>query len=371
MTNTFVVVAIDKLHISNFLERSKNHLLIDVRSPKEYTHAHLPGAINVPIFDDEERRVIGTIYKQQSRQLAIKEGLQFFGLKMREIVEQVEAVVERRLQNADVEKQSPTTHLKAEIYIYCWRGGMRSGAMAWLLQLYGFNVHLLAGGYKSYRRWSLEQLSGPHQLNVLGGFTGSGKTEVLKQLQTNGACIIDLEELAGHKGSAFGNLEQFPQPSQEMFENRLAYALYEHYLKAETTPFIWIEDESQRIGLINIPQPFWLNMRRSPVYFLDIPFEERLHHLVKEYGSYPKEALINGIQRIAKRLGGLETKNALQYVEEGNIKDCFTILLKYYDKVYLKGLHNRSDLSSLLTSINCETVTHSNANILLTPYSTA
>jgi tRNA 2-selenouridine synthase len=265
---------------------------------------------------------------------------------------------------------SGSRNQKPELFIYCWRGGMRSGAMAWLLELYGFKVHLLAGGYKSYRRWALEQLAAPHDLKVLGGYTGSGKTEVLNQLEAEGVCVIDLEELAQHKGSAFGNMELRPQPSQEMFDNLLAYALYEQYTKTDTTPSIWVEDESQRIGLINLPQSFWLNLRSSPVYFLDIPFDERLAHLVKEYGRYPKEALADGIQRIAKRLGGLEMKLALQHLEAGQMADCFTILLKYYDKVYLKGLHNRSDLSSLLTKINCLAVTSSNATALLTPYST-
>lgn len=362
-------MATDKLHITAFLQQRAQHLVIDVRSPKEYEQAHLPGAVNVPIFDNEERKIIGTIYKQQSRELAIKKGLELFGPKMRGIVEQVEIILDGRLQNADLKKHSPIANLKSDIFIYCWRGGMRSGAMAWLLQLYGFNVHLLAGGYKSYRRWALEQLALPHPLKVLGGYTGSGKTQVLKQLQTEGACVIDLEALAGHKGSAFGNLEQCPQPSQEMFENLLAEALYQQYAKCEV-PQIWVEDESQRIGLINLPQPFWQTMRGAPLFFLDIPFEERLLHLVSEYGSYPKEALANGIERIAKRLGGLETKNALHHLESGDITACFSILLKYYDKLYLKGLHNRTDLSSLLTNINCAAVTNSNATLLSTPYST-
>lgn len=362
-------MATDKLHISTFLQQRANHLVIDVRSPKEYEHAHLPGAVNVPVFDNEERKVIGTIYKQQSRELAIKEGLQLFGPKMRGIVEKVEEISNSKFQIPNEEHAAEIRNQKSEIFIYCWRGGMRSGAMAWLLALYGFKVHLLAGGYKSYRRWALEQLEQPHQLNVLGGFTGSGKTEVLKQLQANGACTIDLEELAGHKGSAFGNMGQQPQPSQEMFENLLAEALHQHYTQFER-PTIWVEDESQRIGLINLPQTFWLYMRCSPVYFLDIPFEERLQHLVKEYGSYPQAALAEGIQRIAKRLGGLETKNALQYLEAGDITACFAILLKYYDKLYLKGLHNRTDLSSLLTKISCSAVTSSNATLLSTLYST-
>jgi len=362
-------VSATKLHITAFLQQSQDQVIIDVRSPKEYEHAHLPGAVSLPIFDNEERKVIGTIYKQQSRELAIKKGLELFGPKMRGIVEQVEAILDGRSQMAGLKNQSPIANLKSEIFIYCWRGGMRSGAMAWLLGLYGFKVHLLAGGYKSYRRWVLEQLAAPHQLKILGGFTGSGKTEVLQQLATEGACVIDLEALAQHKGSAFGNLNRSPQPSQEMFENRLAKVL-SYYYTTSNAPAIWIEDESQRIGQINIPQPFWLTMRRSPVYFIDIPFEERLSYLTQEYGRYPKAALAEGIQRIAKRLGGLETKNALQHLADDNLQACFAILLKYYDKLYLKGLHNRSDLSSLLTKINCSAVTRSNASRLSTPYST-
>ena len=355
-------MATDKLHITAFLQQCSQQIVIDVRSPIEYEHAHLPGAVNVPIFDNEERKVIGTLYKQQSRELAIKKGLELFGPKMRGIVEQVEEISNSKLQ-------IPNEEYPSEIFLYCWRGGMRSGAMAWLLQLYGFKVFLLAGGYKSYRRWAMEQLTFPHQLKILGGFTGSGKTEVLKQLQAEGACVIDLEALAGHKGSAFGNMEQKPQPSQEMFENQLADALYQHYQKPDA-PQIWVEDESQRIGLINLPQPFWQTMRYAPVFFLDVPFEERLTHLVNEYGTYPKEALAQGIQRIAKRLGGLEAKNALQHLEAGDVTACFAILLKYYDKLYLKGLHNRTELSSLLTKINCSAVTNSNATLLSNPYST-
>jgi tRNA 2-selenouridine synthase len=369
LTNTFVLLAIDKLHITAFLQQATPHLIIDVRSPKEYQHAHLPGAVNVPIFDNEERKVIGTIYKQQSRELAIKEGLQLFGPKMRGIVEEVEKMIVDRGQMTVSDGRSPSANLKSEIYIYCWRGGMRSGAMAWLLQLYGFKVRLLAGGYKSYRRWALEQLELPYRLHILGGFTGSGKTDVLKQLQSEGAPVIDLEQLANHKGSAFGNLKLEPQPSQEMFENLLALRLYQHTASHAVPPVIWVEDESQRIGLINIPQSFWLQMRQSPVFFLDIPFEERLQYLVKEYGSHSKETLAEGIQRIAKRLGGLEAKNALQHLAAGDIAACFTILLKYYDKVYLKGLHNRTNLSSLLTKINCTAVTNSNTTTLLRPYS--
>jgi tRNA 2-selenouridine synthase len=290
---------------------------------------------------------------------------------MRSIVEQVESIVECRSQKAESKDQSTIAILQSPIYIYCWRGGMRSGAMAWLLQLYGFKVMLLAGGYKSFRRWSIEQFSYPYQLRILGGFTGSGKTEVLKQLRAQGEAVVDLEGLAQHKGSAFGNLGNTQQPSQEMFENLLALAIHKALQEKESElEAIWIEDESQRIGLNNIPSPFWTNMRNAPVYFLNIPFEERLQHLTEEYGIYSKESLAEGIQRISKRLGGLETKNALQDLEAGNIKGCFRTLLTYYDKFYLKGLHNRAGLTSLLTDIPCSTVSSDNAQALLTLAST-
>lgn len=339
----------EKLLITDFLEQSKAQLVIDVRSPGEYNHAHMPGAVNIPLFTDEERKVVGTAYKQESREKAIKHGLDFFGPKMKNIVEEVERLLSKN--------QGSRT-----VFLYCWRGGMRSGAIAWLLNLYGFRVYLLAGGYKSFRNHVLKTFSFPFSLKVIGGYTGSGKTELLHELQKRGEVIVDLEGLAIHKGSAFGNIDSPKQPTQEMFENLLAMDL----LKLRQEKTVWVEDESQRIGNVNIPGEFWDQLRHSPLYFLDIPFEERLTHICEEYGQYKKEDLQLRIERISKRLGGLETKHALQYLEENNINECFRILLKYYDKLYLKGLHNRKDLASLLTQINCEKVCAANAQ-LLTP----
>ena len=171
--------------------------------------------------------------------------------------------------------------------------------------------------------------------------------------------------MANHKGSAFGNIGLPKQPTQEMFENLLAENLQK--LRSQTNPdsdCIWLEDESQRIGLINIPNEFWKTMRKSPVYFLDIPFEERLKHLVKEYGTLDKKKIIEAIGRIKERLGGLEAKNAITNLESNNTIESFRILLRYYDKWYFKGLHNREGINSLLTMINCESVTTENANRL-------
>ena len=181
---------------------------------------------------------------------------------------------------------------------------------------------------------------------------------VLQELKRVGNPIIDLEGLANHKGSAFGALGEKPQPSQEMFENLLAVELSlineqknTQDLAASTkSTVIYIEDESQRIGLINIPSPLWVNMRKSKVTFIDIPFEERLNYLTTAYGKFENEKLVNAIMRIQKRLGGLETKLAINFLLENNHKECFRILLKYYDKYYDKGLHNRESLTDLLTN---------------------
>lgn len=335
-------MAVTSISIEEFLHLASEHPVIDVRSPSEYIHAHIPEAINVPLFSDEERAVVGTIYKQDSREAAIKTGLDYFGPKMRKIVEQVEMFT------------SNTTHPSEKtILVHCWRGGMRSGGVAWLLDLYGFKVYTLKGGYKAFRNWVLGQFNKEYHLQILGGNTGSGKTYILHELHKKGYQVIDLEGLANHKGSAFGNIGMGDQPSQEMFENMLATSLSK---KAVNNNKIWLEDESQRIGHVNVPAGLWQNMNRSTLYFLNIPFEERLDFLVKEYGKLEKERLVNAIIRIKKRLGGLETKNAVNYLIEDNIKESFRILLKYYDKSYLKSLNKKENMATMLHIIPCQKV---------------
>ena len=331
-------MAIDKTDIENFLKLAGQYPVIDVRSPAEFSHAQIPGAHSLPLFTDEERKEVGTAYKQQSREAAIKIGLDFFGVKMKSMVETAELL------------NSKT------VLVHCWRGGMRSGAVAWLLDMYGFKVYTLAGGYKTFRNWVLKQFDKDYNLKILGGYTGSGKTVVLQELKNKNYPVIDLEGLANHKGSAFGAIGEKPQPSQEMFENLLATELFK---KGSASNETWLEDESQRIGRLLIPNSFWEKMRASPVYFLDIPFEERLNYLVTTYGSFGKTELIESIERIQKRLGGLEAKTAINFINEGNTLESFSILLKYYDKLYQKGLHNRKNYDSLLNIIPCSGVNSS------------
>ena len=307
-------------------ENLSNYLIIDVRSPGEYAHAHIPNAFSLPLFTDEERAAIGTTYKQESREAAIKLGLPFFGTKMQNMIEQVEGWA------AIYEK---TNGKKPIILVHCWRGGMRSAAVAWLLDLYGFKTEQLTGGYKAYRNWVLVQFEKNYTMKVLGGFTGSGKTEILLQLQKSKLPVIDLEGLANHKGSAFGALGQNEQHTQEQFENNLARALLNI---SSQHPYFWIEDESQRIGTNMLPASFFKNLRNSICYFIDIPFESRLQFIAQAYGKFAVADLIAATLRIQKRLGGLETKTAVNLLVENNIEGAFSILLKYYDKVYLKNI---------------------------------
>jgi tRNA 2-selenouridine synthase len=350
-------MAVEKISIETFLALRKTHPVLDVRSPGEFAHAHIPGAYSLPLFTDEERKIVGTAYKQESREKAIKIGLQYFATKMVQIVEIVEEL-------AALRETVVTDDKKKTVLLHCWRGGMRSAGVAWLLDLYGFKVCTLSGGYKVFRRWALQQFEKKYNFKVISGYTGSGKTEMLQALKTRGENVIDLEALACHKGSAFGSLGQSAQPSQELFENMLALQLSE---VGERERRIWIEDESQRIGHINIPAPLYQCKQAMPFYFVDIPFEERLQHIINDYGKFDKEKLMDAIMRIKKRLGSLETKNAINYLLEDDMKNCFSVLLKYYDKWYSKSLLKSGENSAHhINRINCDTVDPAyNASLIL------
>ena len=243
---------------------------------------------------------------------------------------------------------------------------MRSGAVAWLLNLYGFKVYTLAGGYKAYRNHVLKIFELPYRLKILGGYTGSGKTELLQQLEKEGDLVIDLEGIACHMGSAFGSYKMPPQPTQEMFENLLAGELEQKGRLAASRPggFIWMEDESQRIGNLNLPNAIWKALREAPILFLEVAFEKRLNHLVEEYRDCSTEKLAGSVERISKRLGPLETKMTLEHLANGNLTEAFRILLQYYDKRYLKGLNNRENLPGLLSRVPCENVSAENSHLL-------
>ena len=350
-------MAITRVFIKEFLSLAESYPVIDVRSPGEYEHAHIPGAISFPLFSDEERKVVGTAYKQQGKQVAIKHGLGFFGVKLLSMVEKAEAI--SLVEN----KKGDDGNRQHTILVHCWRGGMRSAAIAWLLDLYGFRVYTLTNGYKAYRNWVLQQFEIPYDLVVLGGYTGSNKTALLKQLEKAGEQMIDLERLASHRGSAFGALGMDEQPTQEMFENLLATELHR---KANLSRMLWLEDESRRIGKLIIPTALFEQMRCKSFLFLEVPFEERLRRVLMDYGGYEKMLLQEAIERIQKKLGGLETKKAITFLQEGNTLESFRILLEYYDKCYLKGLNSRQETGGACNKLELQVSdAEKNASVVL------
>lgn len=319
------------INIQEFLELAKTYTVLDVRSPAEYANGCIPGAHNLPLFTNEERAIVGTDYKQISREVAVNKGLDIFGPKMKMLADQAKAIT------------TDKTFL-----VYCWRGGMRSGTIAWLLELYGLKVYILRGGYKAFRKAVLNSFAEERKINILGGKTGAGKTLILKELEDLGEQIIDLEGLAHHKGSSFGSLGEKAQPTQEMFENTLFICLH----KTDTTRTLWVEDESSMIGTKVIPKAFFTRMRNSPVFFMDIPFETRLNYIIEEYGKFDIEEIQKAIERIKKKLGGQHAKTALEAIKVGDLKTAFGICLLYYDKTYDYGLNKRNAESIANYSFN-------------------
>ncbi len=217
-------MAVEKIQIQEFISLSADYPVLDVRSPGEFQHAHIPGAYSLPLFTDQERAIVGTLYKQEGKESAIRTGLDFFGVKMRRMVEEIAQQYQSLMPKGSSYNMNSVSK---PILVHCWRGGMRSAGIAWLLDLYGFKVYTLAGGYKTFRNWVFDQFTDPGPIHILGGYTGSGKTDLLQVIQAQGNNpVIDLEGLAIHKGSAFGAIGLAPQPSQEMFENKLALAFF-------------------------------------------------------------------------------------------------------------------------------------------------
>jgi len=321
--------------VEDFLKRAITLPIIDVRSPGEYEHAHIPGALNLPLFSDEERAEVGTIYKQRSRVQAVQKGLEFVGPKLKEFTK-----FALKLDSK-------------EVLVHCWRGGMRSSAMAWLLGTVDLDCTLLTGGYKAYRNHVLDSFEVPLKIILLGGFTGSGKTEMLYALRDAGEQIIDLEGIANHKGSAFGSLGQVPQPTPEQFENNLSAKLNEF----DKDRIIWVEDESRNVGKIPLPHGLWSQMRVAPLIRVDTSYETRLARLMRDYACYKPEELIPVIKKIEKRLGFDRCKFATEACINGDMDKVARICLDYYDSCYGDQLKDRfgSD-PSRTPSITVETL---------------
>lgn len=319
---------VKKISIETLFEEGEGRILLDARSPAEFEHGYIPNALNLALFSNEERAIVGTAYKKESPEVAMLKGLDFVGLKMRFYVEEAERLAPKK-----------------KIVVHCWRGGKRSGSLAWLLDLAGFDVQVLDGGYKAYRNYILSKFGREFpKMIVLGGYTGSAKTEILYALQAKGEQFLDLEGIAHHKGSAFGSIGQKAQPTTEQFENNL----FEQLSKIDVSKDFWIEDESRSIGRVYIPQQFWERMRARPVLFLKRPIEKRIEHLVKGYVGFADEGLSAAFEKIKKRLGGQHLNAALEALQQNDYKTAASIALKYYDKAYANSLQKRAETCEII-----------------------
>jgi tRNA 2-selenouridine synthase len=299
------------LNPTDFL--SSSDPLLDVRSPGEYESGHIPGAINFPLFSNDERAQVGLCYKQHGRDEAVEVGLAIAGPKLGQFVTKAKALAPDRT-----------------VRVHCWRGGMRSGSMAWLLETAGFQVVTLAGGYKSFRRWAQAYCAESHRFIVVGGMTGTGKTDILHAIAQRGGNVLDLERLANHRGSSYGALGLDPQPSNEHFENEIAMQLWQ----CDRDRPIWVEGESRRIGLCRVPDSLFNQMLAAPMLEVVRSRAERVAILVEVYRVASREDLALATERLRKRLGGQRTQAAIAHIQAGQLPEACDIILDYYDRTY-------------------------------------
>lgn len=308
------------LQIDEFLKLRATLPVADVRSEKEFEDGHMYKAKNIPILNNAERVAVGIDYKQKGQSEAIKTGFRLVGPRFLELINQAENLAKGK-----------------ELLVHCWRGGMRSSNFCQILGMARIKTIQLEGGYKAYREKALESYKTPLRFTVIGGFTGSGKSEVLRALGKKGEQILDLEGLAKHKGSVFGGLMMPPQPTTEQFQNDL----FEAIMELDHSRNIWVEDESIAIGKIFLPEPFWRQLSVADVYDVSVDKSARIERLVKEYGHADRQAFLEAMESITKKLGGQHFKDAKEKLFAGDMASTIEILLTYYDKAYGTGLKNK------------------------------
>ena len=306
----------EELATDDFLARPPGVPIIDVRTPAEFGLGHIRGALNVPLFSNEERAAIGTAYKRDGRSRAVSLGLRCLGPRLEDFARSL------------LDLTDPTA---PRLHVHCWRGGMRSASVAWLMETtFGCRVATLKGGYKSFRHWVLDSFTIPRPLRFVSGLTGSGKTEIIKQLAALGECVVDLEGLANHKGSAFGQLGEDLQPTQAQFENDLALA----WRATDPDCPVWLEDESRMIGKRVLPEALWARKQDARFHVIELPDDERIAHLCKGYACFSPGQLAACVATIQSRLGGGRAKDALEALRHDDFAAACRIILTYYDRTY-------------------------------------
>jgi len=302
------------------VENLDKFCIVDIRSPTEYSEFHIPGAVNVPLFDDEEKRFIGEVYRLKGQEKAKEEGIKLVSPKLYSFYKTF-----KELEN----RGKP-------IVVYCWRGGMRSVAMCSFLAGTGIKVMRLKGGYRAFRRYILEDMEriiSDKQFIVLTGKTGVGKTSLLRDLKREGLPVVDLEDLAKDRGSAFGKVGLREKVSQKMFDANLYLTL-----KRINHPVLFIEDESRRIGNVHLPEVLYKRIAEGFRVELNTTMERRIKNIEEEYlGNTEKEEIKGAVYKIRKYLGNEGADYVLRLIEEGKLRDTIRFLIeKYYDRTYKK-----------------------------------
>ncbi|CAM4339577.1 tRNA 2-selenouridine(34) synthase MnmH [Paenibacillus tarimensis] len=298
------------------LHRKGNIALIDVRSPSEFSDSTIPGSLNIPIFNDEERAEIGTLYKQVSVDAAKDKGLEIVSAKLPSFIKAIEAAGSGR---------------KA---VFCWRGGMRSRTSATLASLMGLRMYRLNGGYRAYRKWvveTIERLTELPHCYVINGYTGSGKTELLDKLAERGYPVINLERMAQHRGSIFGQIGLKPN-NQKTFDSLLVQEL----IRCADSPYLILEAESRRIGKVIVPEPVIAAKEKGTSLFIEMPVHERARNIVREYrpGEH-KEACLESFERIEKRIHTPVAADIRTALQEDRFEEAVELMLvHYYDPRY-------------------------------------
>lgn len=310
-----------------FALRDKGAIIVDARSPSEYAEATIPGAVNVPILDDEERKEVGTLYKQTGKQEARRRGVELVAPKIPAMVAKVSELQKKTSQ---------------PVVVFCWRGGMRSLALAQFLELAGVPARQLERGHKGFRRHVLDFFERGRwgRMIVLRGLTGVGKTKYLQQLAEAGHPMIDLEGLANHRGSAFGNLGLPAQPGQKMFES----LLWDELRKIPDDGYVLAEGESRHIGRVALPVEVYKSLQTETSIWLNASLPMRVRNILADYPAIDslKNDFVSPIMALKDKLGKKRVETYLDLLDAGDWEQLVGDLMEnYYDPLYRHTLPDR------------------------------